>query len=130
MNGTSVSSSCDASKCASARSPGVSSYEYQSNEKSLAPTGIRHSPNDAPTPGANSSRRMPSRSCAVSSPSAAQPSSLKQAPKPSISCCGSSTATITSGMAVGAARTGGGAARHGSSGVVTVQVVAFMRRSG
>ena len=56
MKGTSVSRSLAIVKCSSAKSPSVSSYEYQSREKSLAPTGIRHSVKLAPTPGANSSR--------------------------------------------------------------------------
>ncbi len=75
-------------KCDSAKSPSTSSYEYQSREKSLAPTGIRHSVKFPPTPGANSSRITESLSPGDSAASDVQPSSLKQAPNPSIVCCG------------------------------------------
>ena len=83
-------------KCSSAKSPSTSSYEYQSREKSFAPTGIRHSVKLAPTPGANSSRSTESRSPADSAESDVQPSSLKHAPNPSIACRGSSVCTNTS----------------------------------
>ena len=51
MKGTSVSRSFSMVKCSSAKSPSTSSYEYQSREKSLAPTGMRHAVKQAPTPG-------------------------------------------------------------------------------
>ncbi len=96
MKGTSVSRSFAIVKCSSAKSPSVSSYEYQSREKSLAPTGMRHSVKPAPTPGAKSSRSTAVRSAAGSACSAVQPSSLKHAPKPSITCCGASAWMVTS----------------------------------
>ena len=96
MKGTSVSRSFAIVKRSSAKSPSVSSYEYQSREKSLAPTGMRHSVKPAPTPGANSSRSTEARSAAGSAESDVQPSSLKQAPKPSIGCSGVSAWTVTS----------------------------------
>ena len=103
MKGTSVSRSLAIVKCSSAKSPSTSSYEYQSREKSLAPTGIRHSVKPAPTPGANSSRSTDSRSAAESIASDVQPSSLKHAPKPSIAWSGPSVCTSTSAPPPGSA---------------------------
>ena len=117
MKGTSVSRSFAIVKRSSAKSPSVSSYEYQSREKSLAPTGIRHSVKPAPTPGANSSRSTDSRSAAESAASDVQPSSLKHAPKPSIAWSGVSVCTSTSALPPGVAS----ATRlcHGDAAVVT-----------
>ena len=104
-------------KRSSAKSPSTSSYEYQSREKSFAPTGIRQSVKLAPTPGANSSRSTESRSAGESAESDVQPSSLKHAPKPSIVCSGVSVWTNTSAsppVAVSATRF-----CHGDVAVVT-----------
>src|SRR5258708_26285949 len=84
-------------KCSRAKSPGTSSYQYQPCERSVAAIGMRQRVKLAPTPGANSSRRMPSRASASRAASDVQPSSLKVAPNPSITCRGLSVRTITFG---------------------------------
>src|SRR6516162_4855941 len=58
--------------------------EYQSREKSSAPTGIRQILKLRPTPGANSSRKIASLSSSARALNEVHPSSLKQAPKPSM----------------------------------------------
>lgn len=90
-------------------------------EKSLAPTGIRHSVKPGPTPGVNSSLRMLSRSSARSRDNARQPSSLKQTPKPSTTCRPRSARTMTSGIAVIGPNTGSPPGCHAPCWVVTVQ---------
>src|SRR6516164_5276296 len=91
-----VSRSFEILKCSKAKSSDVSSKEYQSREKSLAPTGMRQILKLRPTPGANSPRKISSLSLSSSALKAVHPSSLKHAPKPSIVWSGFSSCASTS----------------------------------
>src|SRR6266699_4321688 len=125
INGTSVSRSLAMLKCSRAKSSGVSSYEYHLREMSLAPIGMRQRVKLAPPPGANSSRRMPSRSSASRAASEVQPSSLKLAPNPSITCRGLSVRTITFGTLKPVSTASSLRMSHGAVWVVMTHVTSF-----
>src|SRR5947209_3033291 len=125
MKGTSVSRSLARLKCSRAKSSGVSSYEYHLRETSLAPIGMRQRLKLAPMPGANSSRKTASLSSGLRAASEVQPSSLKQAPNPSIDCRGMSVRTITSGMAAIASTASTRRTTHGVVWLVTTHVTSL-----
>ena len=94
-------------------------------ETSLAPIGMRQRLKLAPMPEANSSRKTASLSSGLRAASEVQPSSLKQAPNPSIDCRGMSVRTITSGMAAIASTASPRRTTHGVDWLVTTHVTSL-----